>query len=63
MTNKDIEKMLNECDDKKELARKTGVHYFTILRWWNNKNAPSILKAQDVANAMGYDLRLVKRES
>lgn len=43
------------------LAEKSKVPYSTIGNWVQGKAIPNLLNAEVVINAMGYDLKLVKR--
>lgn len=45
-----------------KLAYKSGVSYFTIYDWVRGRKTPTLVNAQKVANAMGYELRLVKKD-
>jgi hypothetical protein len=43
------------------LAKKSKVPYSTIGNWVQGKAIPNLLNAEAVINAMGYELKLVKR--
>ena len=50
-----------KTENRDRLAKQSKVPYSTIGNWVQGKAIPNLINAEVIINAMGYDLKLVKR--
>lgn len=61
-----IEKIKQIAEDEKltryRIAQKSGVNPRLLQHYWNGTTAPSITNVEKIVKAMGYEIKIEKRE-
>ena len=60
-----VQQIIEDCKlrgmSQRELANKSGLTEASISRYFNGERSPNIKNAEAMANALGLELRLIKK--